>query len=166
MEIFGKEVTIKSYLPVEDKIELIQLVLQESRNLNNTFNEIKLSTLFPLFLMYYYTDYDFTDEEKAEPFKLFDRLYEDGVVTKFLVEMPATEYDYLRESLDTQTAREEEYLNSTNFIISNLLAQLPAQMEQVGQIINNFDPAKYQNVIDFATAANGGRNINTNKPAE
>jgi hypothetical protein len=39
-------------------------------------------------------------------------------------------------------------------------------MEQVGEIINNFDPAKYQNVVDFATAANGGRNINTNQPVE
>ena len=39
-------------------------------------------------------------------------------------------------------------------------------MEQVGEIVNNFDPAKYQAVIDFATAANGGRDINTIQSVE
>ena len=166
MKIFDKDVTIKSYLPIEDKIELIQLVLQEARNVNGVFNEIKLDVYFTLFSIYYYTDYDFSDEDKAEPFKLYDRLYQDGAVKAFFMEMPREEYDFLYGACKAQLHREAKYMLSANYLITDFLNRLPAQMEQVAEIINNFDPAKYQNVIDFATAANGGRNINTNKPAE
>ena len=66
----------------------------------------------------------------------------------------------------TQVAREEKLNGTMVQAVKDFMDRLPAQMEQVAEIINTFDPEKYQNVIDFATAANGGRNINTNQPIE
>ena len=58
------------------------------------------------------------------------------------------------------------FRQSAAYLIGQFIDVLPSQMEQIGNIINNFDPNKYQAVIDFATAANGGRNIVTNQPVE
>jgi hypothetical protein len=44
-------------------------------------------------------------------------------------------------------------------VIYNLFKELPAQAENLKEIIDNFDPQKYQAVVDFAKAANGGREI-------
>ena len=44
-------------------------------------------------------------------------------------------------------------------IIYNLFKEMPANAEKLQDILNNFDPEKYQEVINFARAANGGREI-------
>ena len=58
------------------------------------------------------------------------------------------------------------FKQSAAYVIGQFIDVLPSQMEKVGEIVNNFDPSKYQAVVDFATAANGGRNIVTNEPVE
>ena len=49
---------------------------------------------------------------------------------------------------------------STSVMIDTLKGK---SIKEAKEIIDTFDPQKAQAVIDFATAANGGRNINTNK---
>lgn len=51
-------------------------------------------------------------------------------------------------------------------IISQLIDNLPANAETAAKIVENFDPKQFKAVVDFATYANGGRNINTNLPVE
>ena len=44
--------------------------------------------------------------------------------------------------------------------------ELWTENELVKWIVNSFDKNKYQQVIDFANAANGNRNIITNEPIQ
>ena len=44
-------------------------------------------------------------------------------------------------------------------VITEIIDNLPLQAEQMQKIVDNFDPQKFQNVLDFAKAANGGREI-------
>ena len=44
-------------------------------------------------------------------------------------------------------------------VVKSIINDLPAQAEAMQNIVNTFDPEKYQAVIDFAKAANGGRAI-------
>ena len=57
----------------------------------------------------------------------------------------------------------EEELNKYNRSISslaqNFITNLPKQAEAMQNILDNFDKEKYQEVINFAKAANGGRSI-------
>jgi len=59
---------------------------------------------------------------------------------------------------------EIEYTLSAGGIINRFIDDLPANAEAAAKIVNEFDPQKYQAVIDFANAANGGRNFKTNLP--
>jgi len=51
-------------------------------------------------------------------------------------------------------------------IVQSLINDLPANAEAAAKIVESFDMNKYKQVIDFATYANGGRNIKTNLPVE
>ena len=164
--IQGDEVKIKQYLPVSDKIDLIDIALQESRTSNDSFNEVKLNMYFELFLVYFYSDIQFTDAEKADPCGTYDKLSQSGIIDKVIDAIPNEEYETIYSYMVTQVAREEKLNGTMVQAVKDFMDRLPAQMEQVAEIINTFDPEKYQNVIDFATAANGGRNINTNQPVE
>lgn len=52
-----------------------------------------------------------------------------------------------------------DYKHSTVSLIQGLITDLPKQAEAMQNIIDNFDKNKYQEVINFAKAANGGREI-------
>ena len=80
--------------------------------------------------------------------------------------IPEEEWTELRDLIQTQRETNMVYKQSVAYLIGQFINELPDQMEKVGEIVNNFDPSKYQAVVDFATAANGGRNINTNEPVE
>jgi hypothetical protein len=54
-----------------------------------------------------------------------------------------------------------KYKNTAAAVLSGIVQDLPKNAAAAKEIMDSFDPNKYQQVIDFATAANGGRNINT-----
>ena len=67
----GVEIKVLKYLPIQDKIDLVQIALQKAEE-NGVYNEMKLDMYFNLYLIYMYTDLEFTEEEKADEFALYD----------------------------------------------------------------------------------------------
>lgn len=51
------------------------------------------------------------------------------------------------------------YKQSVVSLVQSLINDLPKQAEAMKDIVDNFNPEKYQEVINFAKAANGGREI-------
>ena len=56
----------------------------------------------------------------------------------------------------------EELENRATAFLTKVIRDLPADAEAAAKIVDEFDPEKFQKVIDFATAANGGRPIDSN----
>ena len=54
---------------------------------------------------------------------------------------------------------ELKYNTTAAAIVSKFINDLPKNAEIAAQIVDNFDKEKFQNVIDFAKSANGGRAI-------
>ena len=71
------------------------------------------------------------------------------------------EFDYseLFNMLDDTKRELTEYKRSISALIQSLIIDLPKQAEAAKQIVDSFDAEKYQNVINFAKAANGKREI-------
>ena len=47
--------------------------------------------------------------------------------------------------------------------LADFMEELPNKMQEAAKIAENFDPEQFKNVINFATAANGGRPIDFSK---
>ena len=69
------------------------------------------------------------------------------------------EGDRIRYLLEELSLKIEEYNTTAASVIRGLIDDLPANAEAAQKIVENFDPTKYQAVIDFAKAANGGREL-------
>ena len=165
IKINNLEINVKQYLPMEDKINLVQIALQQSMQ-DGIYNDGLLTAYFHVYIAMFYTDIEFTDEEKQDVLTLFNILDSTETMGLIIGAIPEKELTDLTDLLNNQQSITVTYKQSAAYLIGQFIDALPEQMNKVGEIINNFDPTKYQQVIDFATAANGGRNINTNQPVE
>ena len=156
--INDKEVEVLQYLPIKDKIDLIEIALQKAEE-NGIYNEMKLEMYFNLYIIYMYTNLEFTDEEKANEEILYDELESNHVIIDILAAMDNDEYKNLIQFLDIMKNRLTEYSRSVPALLKAFIEDMPQNAEAAASIVDNFDPEKYQNVLNFAKAANGGRDI-------
>ena len=117
-----------------------------------------------LHLIYLYSNLSFTEKQKENETKLYDALVSNGFLDLFLSNICETEYNELIKYMNDLTEIISKYRNSITSIIRGFIDDLPGNAEAALGFMNNFDPEKFQFVMDFAKAANGGRDIlNTNR---
>ena len=160
ISIQGQDINVFQYLPVRDKNDLVQIALQNSRE-NGVINEIKLEIYFNIYIVYFYTDLIFSDEEKADPGQLYDELQSNGILTRILGAMNQDEYNNLIDYLEKMRTAQDAYENSAAGIIKILSQDLPKNAAEAAELLKNVDLSKYEQVNKFAEAANGGNPIPT-----
>jgi glycine/D-amino acid oxidase-like deaminating enzyme len=77
--------------------------------------------------------------------------------------MDENEYRELMEYIEELKETILHYRNTAGAVLQSIIQDLPKNAQAAADIVQNFNPKQYQAVIDFATAANGGRNIETNR---
>ena len=159
------QVNVKKYLPVSDKIDLIQVALQKAEE-DDIQNEMKLDVYFHLNIIYLYTDIEIGQEEREDEMELYDILDSNNIIDQVIAHMEKGEYVELRDYLERMEADSLSYKNTAAAVLNKIIQDLPKNAAAAAEIVNSFDQEKYQAIEDFATAANGGRNIRTNLPVE
>ena len=154
------EVQVKHAIPITEVHDLIQVALQKSKE-DDIFNEVYLDVFFHLNIVYEYTNIQFSDEDREDEFKLYDLLEENDIFYKVIETMPEGAYQNLKGLLVAEMNRQLAYKNTAAAVIRSLIQDLPRQAQAAAKIVESFDPEKYQNVKDFALAANGGRDFRT-----
>ena len=154
----GTNIEVLKYLPTEDKVALINIALQNSKD-GFVYNTTLLDAYFHLYIVFMYSNISFTDKQKEDPLKLYDALKSSGLLDKIIMTMDEEEYTKLNEYLNQQEVDNYNYNTSIMGTIKTMLDQLPEKAEEMQKIMSTFDPNKFQNVINFAKSANGGRDI-------
>ena len=152
------KIEVKQYLPIEEKYSFLNIVLQNSLE-NDIYHPVKVDMYFHLYLVYLYTNINFTDKQKEDESKLFDVLLTNGVIGSVIANLPKDEYDVLVSLLNQMIEKNEKYKTTFAGVVGRFINDLPAQADAAMKIVENFDPNKFQEVIAFAQAANGGRPI-------
>lgn len=83
-------IEIKEYLPIQEKLELIGKIVNESLDENNFANPARLQIFMILEIMYTYTNINFTEKQKEDFLGLYDLLISSGlwdVIAKKLYEL-------------------------------------------------------------------------------
>ena len=148
------EIEVRKYLPIEDKIDLIEVALQKAEE-NGIYNEMKLAMYFDLYIIYMYTNLEFTDEEKMNEYKLYNELESNGIITAVLGALE--EYEILFHYLNIMKEAKIKYKTSAAALIQTFIQDMPRNAEAMSEIVDNFDKEKYKEVVEFAQYANGGR---------
>ena len=153
-------IQVKKYIPTPDKIDLIQIALQKSEE-EGIYNEVKLECYFHLNIIYLYTDIEFSAEDREDEMELYDILDRNDIIDQVIAAIGEDEYIDLRDKLIRTQRDNMKYRNTAAAVLTRIVQDLPKNAAAAKEIVDSFDPSKYQEVVDFATAANGGRNINT-----
>lgn len=154
----GKDIELKNYIPIEDKYDIVMISLQKAFE-DGIYNSIKLDMYFHLNLIYMYSNIVFTDVEREDESKLYDEMQSSGFIDEFLKNINAKEYKELQETVEEIGGLRMKYNSTAASVIRSLINDLPANAEAAQKIVENFNPEKYKAVVDFAKAANGGREI-------
>ena len=157
-EFNDHKIEVKKYLSIEDKIDLVQIALQQSEE-NGIYNEALLDMFFNLYIVFLYTNISFTDKQKEDLPKLYDLMQCNGLIPKVIANMEESEYHMLLDYMERIREDRLKYKQTAAAVLQSIISDLPANAEAAAQIVNNFNPEQYQNVVDFARAANGGRDI-------
>jgi len=153
-----KEIEVVNCISSDDKYDIVMITLQNSEE-DGIYNPIKLDIYFHLYLVYTYTNIVFSDEDRADEFALYDALLTSGFMEEFLKHINIRDYTEMQDEIEKIAKMKMRYNVSAASIMKKFVDDLPANAEAAQQIVDNFDPSKYQAVVDFAKAANGGRNI-------
>ena len=116
----GQTIEVKAYLPIQEKMQLIQNVLNNCQDENNFINEAKISMFMTLEIIYYYTNINFTEKQKSDSAKLYDLLAGTGFLDDFFAAMPQTEYKSIAIWLDKTANHIYDYRNSIYGILDAL----------------------------------------------
>lgn len=161
IQIAGKDVEVKQYLSAAEKNSLIELVLQAATG--GTFlNTFLADCYFDLYLVMYYTNINFTDNQKSDLVKLYDILETNGVFDIVVNAIPESEYNLLVEKLDEMLAEASKYVISAKAISDNLLQYGPIRSEEIAKSFEEFDEEKFKTLIEIVKGTNGDLSLGKN----
>ena len=72
-------IEIKEYLPIQEKLDLIGRIVNQSLDENNFVNPARLQIFMTLEIFYTYTNINFTDKQKEDFLGLYDLLVSSGL---------------------------------------------------------------------------------------
>jgi len=154
----GISIEVLKYLPINEKYNLINRVLEKSYE-NGIYHPAKLDMQFALNLVYLYSNISFTDKQKEDEEKLYDTLQSNGILDKIIDAIEDDEYNNLYTMLVETEDKNQEYRKTIAGMLNDFSTQLSEKENLLKEIAESFDPNQFQNVIEFAQAANGNRPI-------
>ena len=120
IEFNGQTIEVKQYLPINDKLNLIANVLNQSADDNNFANPIKLNVFTSLEIVFAYTNISFTDKQKEDLVKLYDLLESNGIFNMIIAEIPKTEYTSIVDGVAECANAVYTYRNSIMGILDTI----------------------------------------------
>lgn len=142
--------SIIDYLPIQDKLDLVNIAIAKSRDGYNNINRYLAKELMNLYIVIMYTNISFTEKQKENEYKLYDILKSNQVIETVIKAIPQQEYLELQTLLEMLIEDEKNMNKSIAGAINHLLENLPKSAEAAQDIINSFDQEKYGQVLDLA----------------
>jgi len=149
ININGVVVNVKQYLPAEDKNAILEIAMQQADQ-GTILNTFALDAIFHIYLIFKYTDIEFTNEEKSDLFALYDVLESNDIISAVISAIPAEEYSTLHQSLVEMVEDYNKYRNSARALFEQISLFAPDSAEKIAQITQNFDMNKLQQIAELA----------------
>lgn len=146
-------IEVLKYLPIEDKNDLIHVTLQNAEE-NGIYNDVLVEMYFNLYIVYFYTNLNFTDKQKEDPAKLYDQMESNGLITQVIAHMDEDEYANLLTYLETIRDETLTYKNTAGAVLQTIVQDLPRNAAAAAEIVNSWTPEQFDQVRRLAQMAN------------
>ena len=117
----NETIEVKQYLPIDDKLDLIATVINNSHDAQKEFsNAVKIEVYLTLEIIRKYTNITFTDKQLENPSKLYDLVISSGFMSKLMDYLPINEYSILLAEINKMVDSIYAYQNSTVGIMDTI----------------------------------------------
>lgn len=107
-----QEIKVKRYLPVNEKLDLISWIINQSADELKFYNVGKIIIFKAIGLVKYYTEIEFTEEELNDVPNLYDKLYKSGFLEELFITIPEEEIKFIDMVLENTVDSIYKYQNS------------------------------------------------------
>ena len=114
------DLIVKQYLPLENKIDLIETVLDFSGSDEGFFNVVKLEAYFRIEMIKAYTNITFTEKQLEDTQKLYDMIVINGIWAIVESNIPEEEKDYIWDAIIEMADAIVEYNRSIAGMLKSL----------------------------------------------
>ena len=120
VEFNEQVIEVKQYLPVNEKLEVIAEVLNNSADDNNFANPVKVDVYTAIAVLEAYTNISFTEKQKENVTKLYDTVVSTGFYHKVIEAIPYDEINSLIVAISDTIDAFYRYRNSVVGILENI----------------------------------------------
>lgn len=135
-----QEIEVKKYLPIEDKIKIVEKVLNESVDDNGYYNVIRLNVYIIVEAILAYTNITVTEKQREDVLKLYDAFISSGLSKKILQDIAEEDFLDLQDFVTVSIDNIYKYRNSAAGImeaISRDYSDLELDAEKIKDDIAN-----------------------------
>ena len=143
IEIQEQEVFVKQYLPMADKYQLINIIINTLKETDGLLSPLLSNILFETEMISAYSSLDL-EEESSNFFKTYDILNVSGIAQAVINAIPVEEYEYVLNMYQMTLANINEYNKSAGGAITTALGMLPGLAEQA----ENFNFGEFNKAAD------------------
>ena len=110
----GEEIQyeVKYYLPVQEKMDMIAKIINQSLDDNGFYNPIRIQIFTVLETFYFYTNLSFTAKQKEDPFKLYDALVSSGLFEEVVNNICENDWKEIQNTIMTTIENIYKFKNS------------------------------------------------------
>lgn len=116
----GQEIEVAQYLPIQEKLLLMQTVIEQSMTQYNYANPVQVEVYTYLNILKSYTNIKFTDKQLEDPAKLYDLVKSSGLLKMVLDAIPLSEITELLTGADKSIESFYKYRTSVLGILDVL----------------------------------------------
>lgn len=149
---------VKQYLPAEDKNAILEIAMQTADQ-GTILNTFALDAIFHTYLVFKYTDIEFSIEEKENLFELYDLLESNGIIDAMVAAIPKEEYESLTHYLNEMVDSYLTYRNSARALVEQFSMFAPQAAEKLTEVTKDFDIEKLQQIVSLADKAGENNKI-------
>lgn len=112
---------VKYYLPVEEKLEMISRIINQSIDDNGFYNPMRVKIFTVLEVTYAYTNLNFTAKQKENIFKLYDQLVSTGIFQEIKNSIWEEDWKEIEEAVIKTIDNIYKYNNSIMGVLENVV---------------------------------------------
>lgn len=147
IEINGEKVSVKQYLPIAKKAEIVGLVLQDTLDEHGMNSNIREKIYTYIRLIQFYTNISITETMLNNAGKTYDLLKLNHVIDNVINAIPAEEYNYLIEAINTSIKIVSDYRTSVAGLFTDMQAGDEASVKSADELMNQLQEVSQNGLL-------------------
>lgn len=133
------DIEVIQYLPIQDKLALVERVMNATIDTTGFFNPVRMEVYMSLEIVKTYTNISITDKMMENAPKTYDLLVVNGVLDTIISAIPEEEFNSIFDAVDECSQHAVNYLNSFVGMMKTISENFDATKMNVEEIMNTLD---------------------------